>query len=410
MRSADRRLFPLVLLLAGLLPLLMASRATSSTVIVREGDILDEDLFAGAISVRVSGAIEGDLVATVWQTATVDGLITGDVVIIGSQVDISGEVEGGVRIVADVINIEGSVGDDAFLIGRTVRVSGTVGRDLVVWAVDSVVSGQIERETAVTVLDDAVLSGQVGAGTEIIAGSIRFENGATFGSGVRARSDDIEGADLVDGRVTVPSDLPVPLRVRALLVTAVLAGVALMIGLWLSVFWLAPATVQTSIEIADREPVRALVNGFWVLLFLAMMLIGPPLIGLIGFPQAALGVYVFGGPLLILFAALVLTAWFVGAVPAATAFGRRVVPRASPLSAFVLGAMVLALLMLVPFVRWLVPVVLTAGVGALWLGAGRNRGSTDWLRLPPKAEAGRRPEAGGWRPEAADGGRGSVEE
>lgn len=381
MLSADRRLL-LVLILVGLLPLLMASRAVSDNLIVREGDVVDEDFFVGATNLRVSGVIEGDLVGYSLQTATIDGEITGDLQITASQVDVTGVVQGGARIVADVINVEGVVGDDAVLIGRTVRVSGTVGRDLMVWAVDAVVSGDVDREALVAVLDDAVVSARIGAGTEVIADSIRFENGATFGSGVRARSTDIEGADVVDGRVTVPSELPAPLRVRALLFTAVLAGVALMIGLWLSVFWLAPATVQASVDMAERQPGRSFGTGLWVLVVLALVLVGPPVVGLIGFPEAALGLYVFGGPLFLLFGMLLLLAWFVGAVPAATALGRRAVPQASPLSAFVVGALGLAIVVAIPVVRWLVPLVLTAGLGAFWLGASRNRGSTEWLRVP----------------------------
>lgn len=393
MRSADRRLL-LVLLLVGLAPLLMASRATSDNLIVREGDVIDEDFYVAATNLRVSGVVDGDLVGTSLQTVTIDGEVTGDVQIIASQVAVTGVVEGGARIVADVITVEGSIGDDAVLIGRTVRVSGSVGRDLLVWATDAVVGGSVEREAVIAVLDDAVVSGRIGAGTEIIADSIRFESGASFGSGVRARSVDIEGSDLVDGRVTVPSELPVPLRARALLVTAVLAAVALMIALWLSVFWLAPTTVQASVHIADREPLRALVNGMWVLFVLGIVLVGPPLIGFVGFPEAALGVYVFGGPLLILFASLLLVAWFIGAVPAATTLGRRLVPTASPLSGFVVGALILAGVMAVPVVRWLVLVVLTAGVGAMWLGASRNRGSIDWLRVQPRTAGEEVAEAG----------------
>lgn len=391
MRSADRRRF-FVLLLLGLTPLLMASRATSNNVIVRESDVVDEDFYVAATNLRVSGVVDGDLVGTTLQTATIDGDVTGDIQIIASRVEISGVVGGGVRIVADTIDLQGSIGDDAVLIGRTVRVSGSVGRDLLVWGVDGVIDGDVDREALVVVFDDAVVSARVGAGTEVIADSIRFENGATFGSGVRARSADIEGVDLVDGRVTVPSELPAPLRSRALLVSAVLAGVALMIGLWLSIFWLAPATVRAGVEFAETEPGRSLGNGLWVLTVLALVLVGPPLVGLVGFPEAALGLYVFGGPLFILFGMLLLLAWFTGAVPAATALGRRLMPQASPLSAFVVGATLLAIVAAIPVVRWLVPVVLTAGVGAFWLGASRNRGSTDWLRVPAETATGRRPE------------------
>ncbi len=387
---ADRRR-RLALLLLAALPLLMASRAVSSNVIVREDDVVDEDFFVAATNLRVSGVVEGDLFGSAMQTATIDGRVSGDVQLVASRVEISGVIEGGARIAADVIEITGSVADDVVLLGRTIRINGSIGRDLLLWSSDASVRGDVERETLVFALDDAVFAAEVGDGAEIIAGSIQFENGADFASGVRARSGRISGEDVVEGRVTVPSELPTPLRVRALIVSGVLAAVALMIGLWLSLFWLAPATVQHSVEVARSEPVRAGVNGVGVIGFLALVLIGPPIVGLVSFPAAALGIYVFGGPLFILFGTTLFLSLFLGVVPSGTALGQRLAPRASPLSAFVLGVLVFAVIALIPFLRWVLLVPLVGGVGALWLGAAHRRGSTEWLRLPPKAASG--PEA-----------------
>ena len=67
MLSRSRALF-LVLVASGVLvvsalPAVGAETANSEFVIIREDDVLEDDLYAGAIKVVIEGVVDGDLIA-----------------------------------------------------------------------------------------------------------------------------------------------------------------------------------------------------------------------------------------------------------------------------------------------------------------------------------------------------------
>src|SRR5688500_5659542 len=96
--------------LRSLLGLLSATACSSPTfafetragdsVHVKEGEVIEGDLYAFGEIVKVDGTIKGDLIA------------------FGGQISVKGTVEGDIAAAGQTVLIEGHIGDDARLAGQ----------------------------------------------------------------------------------------------------------------------------------------------------------------------------------------------------------------------------------------------------------------------------------------------------
>jgi cytoskeletal protein CcmA (bactofilin family) len=118
-------------------------------VLVPAGEVVADDLYAGADTVTIDGTVKGDLVA--W----------------GRLIRVKGTVEGDLIAGAQAISIEGTVGDDARIAGQVLLLKKTarVGGDIVAGAYS------LEAEAGSVVGGDlvyggyqALLAGNVGGG------------------------------------------------------------------------------------------------------------------------------------------------------------------------------------------------------------------------------------------------------
>ena len=87
-------------------PLVLAERAAANTVLVREGDVVNEDLYAGGNRVLIEGTVRGDLVVAAFQELKISGAVEGDVVGYSPLVSIDGSVGGSLRVAADVVRVK----------------------------------------------------------------------------------------------------------------------------------------------------------------------------------------------------------------------------------------------------------------------------------------------------------------
>jgi cytoskeletal protein CcmA (bactofilin family) len=151
---------PARLLALLLLPLAAAGLAEAAAfragdlVVVAEGEVVADDLYATGSTVEIRGRVEGDVVAA------------------AATVEVAGEVTGDLIAAASTVRVDGRVGDDARLSGGLVRVDGAVVGDLVG-------SGaSVELGEAATVGGDlATAAGQVLLAGDV-AGDVRLGAGA----------------------------------------------------------------------------------------------------------------------------------------------------------------------------------------------------------------------------------------
>ncbi|HJU51663.1 MAG TPA: polymer-forming cytoskeletal protein [Acidimicrobiia bacterium] len=362
-----RRWLVLVALGLVLVPLDAAAEVTQSDfVLVREGEVVEEDLMAAGNRIQVDGRIEGDLVASAFEEVVINGVVTGDVTAVSTRITINGEVGGSVRGAARFLTIAGSVADDVFAAAWAIQQegTGTVGRDFTVFGRSGVLEGSVGRDIRGRYAD-LTLGAEVEGSVEITVGSLLIGPTTEVAGeiGYRSRREAVvEAAD--PGELIHRFPLAPNIRVRALQVlTLSILWLFLLAGGLLAIrFW--PERLERAAQ-AARRLVPTWLTGFGAAI--SPLLIVAVLGLLLSFTPASAGL-----PLAIVFlpfaiglAGLVLMASLAGVVPVAAALGRRVRTKASLPGGFVLGMIMLALLFLVPLLRW---VVLAAAI-PLSLGA-----------------------------------------
>lgn len=356
-----------------------AERTQSDFVLIREGETVAEDLYAAGDVVLIAGLIEGDLIATAFTEIRVTGEVRGSVFALASKVVIDGAVGGSVRAAGGSIEVNGDVGGDVFVAGVDVAFGSEaeIDRDVLVWANEAAlagrvgrnIEGQFRRGTVAAKVDGDV---DVTVGRLAVASSTEIGGDLIYGSDEPA---DIRDGAVIDGSVIAESVLPPDVRIRALyLMVRVLVGLAI-VALGLGLIWSFPDRSRQAAEAVFERPVFALAWG-------AGLASIPVAMALIVWLFVSLSPAATGLPLLAVFAPLVIAAFAVlvvallsAPVPIAAAIGRRIGPARSIYAWFVMGAVVLAVLSIVPIL----------GTAVLVLGSLVGLGG--WFVEPRRGEA-----------------------
>lgn len=378
-RRARRRAGGLSLLVVGLLlaPLPVAAETTQSDlVLIREGDVVGEDLYAAGNRIDIDGVIEGDLVAAAFGETRIDGRVDGSVTVLSGRVVIAGAVGESVRTAGGEVVIEGDVGGDVVVAAGTVTVArgGSVGRDVIgaVWRGEVAGSAGRNIEGVFRTLD---VGGRVEGSVDVGVRSLVVGETAVIEGDLAYRSS--RPAAIADGAVVEGSSLertPLSPNVRiiglGLLLRALLAVFAA--GLGLSVVWSSPARAERAAAALGARPLISIGWGAAVVA-LPLVLVG----GVVGVaslmpPEAGIPLAVVSLPVLFAVLGVILIVALVAPVPPAIVVGSRLASRRSLYGRFLLGFAALAVLGLIPIVgRILVVATATLGIGA-------------WITQPPR--------------------------
>jgi len=373
-----------IFILVGTSPARAAETAASEIVIVPEGDTVTEDLYAAGSRVVVEGTIEGDLIAFAAEEVVIPGEVTGSVVAVAPTVTIGGEVGGSVRFTANKLAMSGSVGGD--LVGAALRAEltpeSTIEGDVLVWAFRLVAAGTIGTDLEGT-QRTLELAGSVGGDVDVSVNSLTvtapLEVTGDMGYRSPAEAEGLSQA-AVGGVVAHKTPLPPNIRVRAL---GMLTRFLVVLGLTcaaLLVAWGWPGRTESAGERARTNVWRALGRGALVILSpLIVTGIAALIAGLVP-ASASLPLLAVFVPLILALAGLVLVLSLVAGVPAILALGRALPGERGLYGSVVLGSIVAGILWLVPWIGWLVPLlVLPIGLGA-WLLSFREEGSQPTIR------------------------------
>jgi len=384
---------------AGERPLILAERAAAATVLVREGDVVGEDLYAGGNRVLIEGTVEGDLVVAAFQTLEIRGTVEGDVVGYSPLVVVSGSIAGSMRVAADVVRVEGEVGGDLFTGARSTVVTGSVGRDVQAWTLSLDVRGRVERDILGRVFDRARIGGVVGGDVEITVRDLQVLSGTRIeGSlGYRSGQEADIASDVEVGRVLTRRDPVTPnVRVQAIFtITWVLVVIAIA-GLGLLLFWLTPRTLRMAVESVQTRTFLSLVVGLVVLVLPLAILIIIIVQVVDSSPELALPSAIIGLPVGLLLLGMLLFGLLVSPVPVLTALGSKLTRRRrSALFGYLIGLLFWVLILLVPAVRVFVTILMAVlGLGAWTLGLVAARGRYEWALLPAGKHRGSSPNEG----------------
>ena len=374
-------LFGMGLIFATATPALAAETSNSEFVIIQEGDVFPEDLYAGAIRVVVNGTLDGDLIAFAAEEVVINGTVTGSVIAVSPTVTVTGEVTGSLRVTGNALEVDGEVGGDlvAAVVSAHLAPSSQVGGDVLLWAWDASALGSIGMDLTGTQRTLA-LAGSVAGDVDVSVGSLTIVDSVTVTGDLGYRSETeaigLEMAE-VGGAVVEKEVLPANLRVRAIgllgriLITIVLSVAAL------SAAYGWPGRTERAIGEAGRHPIGKWLRGALVLF---SPLIAAAVTGLIlGLAPAAVAFPLLAVlvPVVLALTGVVLALAVVAGAPVAGWFGGVVFKRLDLYGAILAGSLIIGVMWWIPVVGWLVPLlVLPWGLGA-WMTSWRDQPSEE---------------------------------
>lgn len=350
------------------LPAMAAETANSEFVIIREDNVVRDDLYVGAIRVVVEGRVEGDLIAFAAEEVVVNGSVGGSVIAVTPRVTIEGTVEGSLRTVASSVTVEGTIDGDVVATGLDLDLGpdSIVRGEVLAWVWNLRSVGEIDELSGTQ--RTLELAGSVETDVDVSVDRLRIVDQLVVGGDLGYRSEnEAQGLDqaMVRGVVVDKEPLPPNVRVRALVFFARLMVVLCVTIAALTVSWGWPDRTRAAVGAVRRAPLRSWGTGA-VVVFSPLILIAIAALIVALAPAAA------SFPLLIIFAPLVLaTVALVGAlsvvagVPAVGWLGSKVFPGRSVHAAVLSGSVIAGAVWFLPILAWLIPIaILPLGLGA----------------------------------------------
>jgi cytoskeletal protein CcmA (bactofilin family) len=372
LRSASRRVLLLVLVIASVsvfaLPAVAAETANSDFVIIREDDVIADDLYAGAIRVLVEGRIDGDLIAFAAEEVVINGSVGGSVVAVTPRVVLSGSVDGSLRTVAGSVSVEGTVEGDLVATGLDVELGpdSVVNGEVLAWVWSLQSLGRVgELSGTQRTLE---LGGSVETDVDVSVGRLRIIEPLIVGGDLGYRSEnEAEGLDqaTVGGVVVDKDPLPPNIRVRALGSFTRFLAVLFLTFAALAVSWGWPDRTGAAIKAVRLAPLRSWGTG-------ALFVFSPLILAGVAALIVALAPAAASFPLLAVLAPVTLAmvgavgaASLVAGVPAVGWVGAKLLPERSVHAAVLFGSLIVGAFWFLPVLTWLIPiVVLPLGLGA----------------------------------------------
>ncbi|MGH8946592.1 MAG: hypothetical protein ACRDVL_10635 [Acidimicrobiia bacterium] len=357
------------------LPASGAETASSEIVIIQPDDVVEDDLYAGALRVLVEGEIQGDLVVAAVEEIVIEGTVTGTVTAVAPKITVDGSVGGSLRAAGGEIRVRGGVAGDLVVAVARAHLDprSTIGGDVLTWAGELTTAGSIGGDLGGW-QRSLRLGGAVEGDVDVSVGTLVVSEPLQVGGDLAYRSKN-EGRGLeiaeVGGSVVHRLPLPPNIRVRALglfgrLMLILFLSVSAMVAAYL---W--PRRTEAAIAEVAAASLRCWLIGAAVLLSPLVATAVVVVILALAPPASALSLGLVSLPIILALFGLVLALSVAAGVPAVGRIGSILGRRADLYGAVLVGSVVAGLLWLVPILGWLVPlVVLPLGLGG-WLRSAR---------------------------------------
>lgn len=361
------------------LPAAAVETSNSEFVIIQEDDVFPEDLYAGAVRVVVEGTLEGDLIAFAAEEVVISGTVTGSVTAVSPSVVISGEIGGALRMTGNSLELTGTIGRDVVAPVWSAMLSPTsdVAGDVLLWAWNVESLGRIGQDLTGT-QRNLELAGTIGGDVEVSVNTLQVVDDLSVDGDLGYRSDHeasgLENAD-VTGSIVAKEPLPPNLRVRALSLLGRFLVILFLAAAALTTAYGWPQRTAAAIGVVRKAPLRKWLVGAAILFApLLMIAVTAVILGLApaaaGFPLLAVLV-----PVILALLGLSFALALVAGVPVVGWLGGVTFKRLEIYGSILVGAILVGLVWYLPWVGWLVPlVVLPLGLGA-WISTWANQSS-----------------------------------
>jgi cytoskeletal protein CcmA (bactofilin family) len=328
-------------------PVAAAEFRTDRDVVVGADETVDDDLYIAAGTVIIDGTVNGDVTIGAG-TITVNGTVNGAVNAGGGAVDVRGEVSGAVRASAGTVRIAGSVGRDVvvFAGNTTIEPTGQVAGDVAGSGGRLIMSGTIGGDllAAGGTID---VNGTIDGSIDVAVGQLTIASGAVVSGDVTYTSSN--EADIADGtvagEVTRQEPAATPGGTAIISSNPILSYLGLLLGMlllgWL-LLALRPRLTLGSADALRTSPLLSLGIGLGTLIGqFVVLLVLVLLAALVGILAWSLGGAFFAVAIVLLL--LVVLAIILSTIPVAMAIGRLILADRSPYLAYLVGAAILAL-------------------------------------------------------------------
>jgi cytoskeletal protein CcmA (bactofilin family) len=398
---------------------------SGQTVVIRVGEVINDDLIVGAENFVLNGTVKGDIIAAGGSmTIGPTGVVEGDLIAAGREVVVDGTVRDDARIAGAALKVGsgGQIGDDLMGAGYSLETEpgSLIGGSLLFVGGQALLGGEVVENANLGVAGLS-LQGKVGGNVKASVGSPKntmpfspftfmpdmpsipsVSNGLTVGPGASVGGTleytGEQEASIPAGTVTGPVTYTQPVtpetgqparpaptageRVLSWFLGLVRnTATLLIVGLLLA--WLAPGLARRGSEIMRSKPWPCL--GWGVVSYVAVFVAGVALFFISIVLTLILGALTLGklaalvmsaGLLLeaILAVGFVIAAGLLAKIVVGYLIGRLILRGLDPMTGagrvwpLVLGLGLLAVAVSIPFLGVLVSVAATVfGLGALWL-------------------------------------------
>ena len=334
----------------------------SDIYIVPEDEVVSGNLYVSASVVSVHGTVEGDLIVLATGRLRVTGSVKGDVVGFARTASIEGSVEGSIRLVGVDLDVSGRVGDEVAALARRAAVSGSVRNDALIWASSLLLEGDLGRDlggrTFLTTID-----GSVGGNVEMTVDRLRVGPGASVAGDLGYRSAgqaDIDPGASVGGTLVRRSPLSHDIWFGAVRLLVGVMAFLLFLAVGLLAIRLRPSWLDTCTTFLRRHPAGTIVRGLAALVVLTLPVTVPVVAIWVGSPGAVMAAAIVGLVCLVPAFLVLLSAVITGLVPVIVwAAGLVTGGRIGPYGSFLSAALLIAILLLIPYASGVVGLALT---------------------------------------------------
>lgn len=332
----------------------------------------------GAVVKVAKGEVVAGTLVAAGQTVVVDGTVEGDLVAAGNRIEVRGEVKGNVIAAGHTLIIGGNVANDAILAGQRITVEGQVGRNvfaacehfdtadaanvaqsLFAAASMGMIDGKI-GDSLVAAMGSLQVAGAVAKNIRFRGGRFSLLSGAQVGGDLLARTRrpaQIDPGAQISGRKTLEIIRRTPRYMSG--------SFYFFQFVWLLAAFVLGVLLLKAFPGFYREASEA-VGSVWRSLGLGLAVLA-------GVPVAAVavGVTLVGLPLALITVAIYVIALYLAKIFVAAYLGRRLlqIPPAAgytSLGALFLGLFILVVLGNLPYIGWLIKlVIILGGLGAL---------------------------------------------
>lgn len=350
----------LFLLLSVLLPSkIEAAQFHFKSYTLSQEQSIDDDIYAVGEDFKIDGVVNGDVVV-LGNTIQLNGTITGDVYLVGEKINIDATVYGNTFIFGNNTSVEGTLAESTYIMTSILNYNADTQKDLFGFFLESSMKGTIGDDLRIVGFRSNIES--IVRGDAILLGDGHTVNdmnvtGDIFYNTTLKDIAKSQGVDIDDG---INVDMPTLKRNLKFNLSIILIN---FLSMLLVGFILITLTPVKSIEIRKRitDSTTDLLSSLGIG-FLAAVIIPLPLL--------ILSFSVIGTPLALLITGLLSFLFIFGKVWVELAFGKEVlelfgVKEYRPFKSFLIGRVITVLITLIPVVGGFYSSI----VGLLALGA-----------------------------------------